>query len=450
MWVFYALILYGIGCAFFVFVMLMGPSPTWRNTFVGTCNRWLVALPGNATYLCCLVRSGFNKERATARADACFEYFAESQNPVVQIFYALLVGVTLYFFYFHGVAETMSWTELIAVNHVVAVSIGFYLLAWLVDPGTVEKDDDDGRYEQNPSNFRFAHDGLQYQADQNCPTCNVVKPARSKHCKICKRCVRRFDHHCPWINTDVGENNLKWFHAFLLSHVVMSAVVAFYSFRVPYTFMLSEKARLISYMVQRGIYDPVQQQELLPKWHIFLLYSVQQKTTAGVVFIFAALIAALLLGFWFMNFLHVLRNQTTNEQHKISDLKEYLDEREQQNNNNNNKAKKALDELLEADESATAEKEEEEKKEQEGKCKHQDQQVSPKGNTNLKITLNRETLAASKKFYSGSYFANIMEAFFASTKPASSEALGKKFEAKLSSMKTTPSTNKKQESKKKK
>ncbi|GLT92570.1 hypothetical protein SLE2022_104010 [Rubroshorea leprosula] len=53
-----------------------------------------------------------------------------------------------------------------------------------------------------------------------CQKCSHFKPPRAHHCRVCKRCVLRMDHHCIWINNCVGHANYKIFFVFIVFAVI--------------------------------------------------------------------------------------------------------------------------------------------------------------------------------------------------------------------------------------
>ena len=82
----------------------------------------------------------------------------------------------------------------------------FFLLSWLTDPGFISK---------SPS-MDFLSIIPNFDPNNLCADCELIKPKRSRHCNICNRCVDRYDHHCPWINNCVGARNHAYFYLYIL------------------------------------------------------------------------------------------------------------------------------------------------------------------------------------------------------------------------------------------
>ncbi|ORY83917.1 ankyrin repeat-containing domain protein [Protomyces lactucae-debilis] len=87
--------------------------------------------------------------------------------------------------------------------------------AMLIDPGFV-KTQEGSRAEQRDTIEKLVQDG-NFDAQHYCVYCLMRKPLRSKHCKVCKRCVARHDHHCPWVDNCIGLRNHRSFMAYLLT-----------------------------------------------------------------------------------------------------------------------------------------------------------------------------------------------------------------------------------------
>ncbi|KAJ7218253.1 zf-DHHC-domain-containing protein [Mycena haematopus] len=57
-----------------------------------------------------------------------------------------------------------------------------------------------------------------------CRKCGQQKPERTHHCRICKRCVLKYDHHCPVrVNQCVGLHNERHFVMFM-AYLVIACV----------------------------------------------------------------------------------------------------------------------------------------------------------------------------------------------------------------------------------
>ncbi|ETV87193.1 hypothetical protein H257_02168 [Aphanomyces astaci] len=96
--------------------------------------------------------------------------------------------------------------EFLAFNSLTALTAISYYRVVATDPGFI--------------NDKLA-DYLRMRAQQagiqlpNCRSCHKPKPSRAHHCSICKMCVVKMDHHCPWVGNCVGLRNYKYFYMFV-------------------------------------------------------------------------------------------------------------------------------------------------------------------------------------------------------------------------------------------
>ncbi|KAI2632966.1 palmitoyltransferase ERF2 [Xylaria nigripes] len=54
-----------------------------------------------------------------------------------------------------------------------------------------------------------------------CKSCNIWRPPRAHHCRLCDNCVETQDHHCVWVNNCVGRRNYRYFFTFVCSMTIM-------------------------------------------------------------------------------------------------------------------------------------------------------------------------------------------------------------------------------------
>ncbi|RDK37829.1 hypothetical protein M752DRAFT_321587 [Aspergillus phoenicis ATCC 13157] len=206
-----------LGISGFVFVALFGRLPAFRKTPIGWLYRALwIHIPNGLVYLDSWLLNGWLSHCWTCSGS----YILHENHPLILIFFSSLMIAGQ----FHHI-----WIPILATMPYVLLYASVTTKSFITTKNhAVEME-------------RYPYDKVIFHPGQRCRTCHIVKPARSKHCSICKACVARHDHHCVWLMNCVGLHNYHYFLSMILSLCLM----LIYGSYLGYTLLYQTYNRLI-------------------------------------------------------------------------------------------------------------------------------------------------------------------------------------------------------------
>ncbi|KAK4238011.1 DHHC palmitoyltransferase-domain-containing protein [Achaetomium macrosporum] len=201
-----------LGICFMIFVTFFGRLPALRHTPIAWLYKLIwVLIPNGAASLDQRISGG----KIFTSCSRLGNYLMYDRHPTILIFFLVLLigGEALYL-----PAAWPQFSPLVKTTGAVAILLPyvFLYLSAFSDPGYITPSNHITEMARYPYDFTLFHPGAA------CSTCDFLKPARSKHCRVCKRCIARQDHHCIFINNCVGAGNHHWFVLLLLSTAVLT------------------------------------------------------------------------------------------------------------------------------------------------------------------------------------------------------------------------------------
>ncbi|KXS16757.1 zf-DHHC-domain-containing protein [Gonapodya prolifera JEL478] len=292
----------------FLFIMLFGPSPTFKNTIVSQAYDFLTDGMWKKGYNALRTVCGTTVANSASRLVRCL---TSEAHPLIQIFYFVILTAGVAVFLVNGYPRLPTpllgpFQTYVTIPLTIFSAYASFYLASFSDPGKVTSKNVARCLEV------FEYDYMLF-TPRTCPTCLIIKPARSKHCSLCRACVAKNDHHCAWINNCVGHNN----HRYFLAYLVSTAFITIYGSYVIFEILRGE-------VNERGVWNMlVREAPGAPTRK--LLSRDEPLLVALLVFIALACILAIVFGTY--QFYLVLMGITTNETTKWEDIHAIIKER---------------------------------------------------------------------------------------------------------------------------
>jgi len=162
--------------------------------------------------------------------------------------------------------------------------------------------------------------------DTFCQKCEIDRPARSHHCRICKVCVLEYDHHCPWINGCVGYNNYRNF-VLLIFYIMIGCWYGAYMLAFDFVYVMREYFALHGFKLMGPKYG-TGLLDLPPPWTLLKEYRIKGRIDDDVVlraiFPFLLFISMIMFVFLLDHLLSISRGYTTLEKKTRPDRNDVL------------------------------------------------------------------------------------------------------------------------------
>ncbi|KAM5229207.1 palmitoyltransferase ZDHHC4 [Ctenodactylus gundi] len=243
-------------------------------------------------------------ERLQRAVGASLRYLFHTRNCVFTMLHLLLQGLVYaeYAWEIFGYCRELDFPlhYLLLPYLLLAVNLVFFSFTCVTDPGTITKANEPFCLQV------YEFDEMMFPKNVKCSTCDLRKPARSKHCSVCNRCVHRFDHHCVWVNNCIGAWNTRYFVLYLVTLTASAAAVAVVS-----------TAFLVQLVAVSDLYQETYVDDFGHLQAVDTVFLIQYLflTFPRIVFLLGfVLVLSLLLGGYLCFVLYLAAtNQTTNE-----------------------------------------------------------------------------------------------------------------------------------------